>query len=101
MNIPTAKEQNKNVVDQSTLQKELSNTNDPLFQQMEVQTIGADVEIIRCTQLRPPDWKPALDEGFFELSLPCQLLNLILTDQELINPMTLAHSQFLVKRHRG
>ena len=29
---------------------------------MEVQTIGSDVEVIRYTQLRPLDWKSALDE---------------------------------------
>ena len=101
MIIPTAEAQNKNVVDQSTLQKRLIITNDPLFQQMEVQAIGAEVEVIRCTQLRPLDWKPALDEVFIEFSLPCQLRNLILTDQELIIPMTLAHSQILLERHRG
>ena len=29
---------------------------------MEVQNIGSDVEVMRYTQLRPLDWKPATDE---------------------------------------
>ena len=60
--IRTAEEQYKNVVYQSVLRKELIITNDPFFQQMEVQTIGADVEVPRYNQLRSLDWKPALDE---------------------------------------
>ena len=74
-NIPTAEEQNKNVVYQSVLQKGLIITNDLFFQQMEEQTIGTDVEVIRHNQLQPLDWKPALDEvaksmedGFMEQS---------------------------------
>ena len=61
-NIPTAEEQNKNLLYQSVLRKGLIITNDPFLQQMEVQTIGAVVEVLRYAQLRPLDWKPALDE---------------------------------------
>ena len=49
-------------MDQSILRRGLIITNDPFLQQIEVQTIGSDVEFIRCTQLRPLDWKPAPNE---------------------------------------
>ena len=49
-------------MDQSILRRGLIITNDPFLQQIEVQTIGSDVEVIWSTQLRPLDWKPAPDE---------------------------------------
>ena len=61
-NVPTAEEQNKNVVDQSILQKGLIITNDLFIQQTESQTIGSDVVFIRYNQLRLLDWKHAPDE---------------------------------------
>ena len=60
--IPTAEERNKNVVDQSILRKRLIFTNDPLPHQMESQTIGSDVEVIRYTLLRTLDCKRPPDE---------------------------------------